>query len=313
MQNYDLLIERIAKSSGIDKEEIEKKVEAKKAKLSGLISKEGAAQIIAAELGINFEDQDLKISELMPGMRKVNTVGKVIKIIAIREFERNGKVGKVANLQLADETGSCRVVLWDTNQIALFENEEIKEGDVIKIKNGSTRDNEIHLSGFSEIGKVNIEIKEVKTTNEAQEKEIFGLSNNEKVKIRGIIVQIFPMRFYHVCPKCNKKVNEEDNFTCPEHAQIQPLKRGILNLVIDDGSECIRSVLFSDAINQISDEKKLAEDDSAFGVLKEDLLGSEVYAEGVVRKNALFNNLELIINSIKKVDVEKLIEELESN
>ncbi len=56
MQNYDLLIERIATSAGIEKEEVERKVEAKKAKLSGLISKEGAAQIIAAELGINFED-----------------------------------------------------------------------------------------------------------------------------------------------------------------------------------------------------------------------------------------------------------------
>ena len=79
MQNYELLIERIAKSSGLEKDEVERKVEAKKAKLSGLISKEGAAQIIAAELGINFEDQELKVSELTAGMRKVNIVGKSIR------------------------------------------------------------------------------------------------------------------------------------------------------------------------------------------------------------------------------------------
>ena len=91
MENYDLLIERIAKSSGLAKEEIETKLEAKKAKLSGLISKEGAAQIIAAELGVSFEDQDLKISELIPGMRKVNVIGKVIQIFPVREFEKNGK------------------------------------------------------------------------------------------------------------------------------------------------------------------------------------------------------------------------------
>ena len=312
MQNYDLLIERISKSSGIEKEEIEKKVEAKKAKLSGLISKEGAAQIIAAELGINFEDQELKISELMPGMRKVNTLGKVVKIIAIREFERNGKAGKVANVQIADETGSCRLVLWDTNQIALFENGEIKEGDVVRIKKGSTRDNEIHLSGFSEIEKADVKLDNVKTTSETKEKEISDLMNNEKVKIRGVVVQMFPLRFYHVCPQCNKKVNEEDNFTCPEHAEVQPLNKGILNVVIDDGSEALRCVLFSDAINQISDEQKLAEDEE-YLAFKEDLLGSEVYVEGNVRKNALFNNLELIVNSIKKVNVDELIEELEKN
>ena len=79
MQNYDLLIDRIVRSSELEKEEIERRIEAKKAKLSGLISKEGAAQIIAAELGINFEDQEVKINELMPGMRKVNLIGKIIQ------------------------------------------------------------------------------------------------------------------------------------------------------------------------------------------------------------------------------------------
>jgi len=81
MQNYDLIVERIVKSSGLKREEVERRVEDKKNKLSGLISREGAAQIIAAELGISFEDQDLKINELMPGMKKVNLVGKVVNIL----------------------------------------------------------------------------------------------------------------------------------------------------------------------------------------------------------------------------------------
>ena len=48
MENYNKLVERISKVSNLSAEEIERKVEAKKAKLSGLISKEGAAQIVAA-------------------------------------------------------------------------------------------------------------------------------------------------------------------------------------------------------------------------------------------------------------------------
>ena len=46
--NYERILEKIAKSAGVDREEIERKVEAKRAKLSGLISREGAAQIVAA-------------------------------------------------------------------------------------------------------------------------------------------------------------------------------------------------------------------------------------------------------------------------
>ena len=60
--NYVQLVERIASAAKIDKSEVERKVEAKRAKLSGLVSKEGAAQIVAAELGINFEQEKLKIS-----------------------------------------------------------------------------------------------------------------------------------------------------------------------------------------------------------------------------------------------------------
>lgn len=313
MQNYDLLIDRIVKASGLDKEEIERKVEAKKAKLSGLISREGAAQIIAAELGVSFENLDIKISEIMPGMRKVNIVGKIIQIFPVREFEKNGRTGKVANFRIADETGNCRVVLWDINHIVLIENEEIKEGSVVEILNASSRDGgEIHLSGFSELKKSNKVIDEVKTENVLKDDaQISSLVNGQGVKIRGIIVQIFPIRFYNVCPECNKKVSSsEENFVCSEHGEIIPQKRGILNFILDDGTECIRCVLFSDAINKLGNEDEL-DDLARFEAFKKELLGSEIYILGNVKKNSFFNNLEIIGNDIEFVDIEKLINELE--
>ena len=60
MDNYLELLEKISNVSGVAKEEIERKIEAKRAKLSGLVSKEGAAQIVAAELGVNFEKEKIK-------------------------------------------------------------------------------------------------------------------------------------------------------------------------------------------------------------------------------------------------------------
>jgi replication factor A1 len=312
MQNYDLLIERISSASGLGKEEIERKIEAKKAKLSGLISREGAAQIIAAELGISFENQDIKISELMPGMRKINIFGKIIQIFPIREFEKNGRSGKVANFRIGDETGNCRVVLWDTNHISLIENGTLSQGDVVEINNASTRDNEIHLSGFSELKKSKKEVSSVKTEIVVGESEISGLVNGQNVKIRGVVVGLFPIKYYNVCPECNKKVNAEgEAFRCIEHGIVTPKKRGILNFVLDDGTEAVRCVLFSEGINKISNEEELGEA-SFFENFKKEFLGSEVYVSGVVRKNSLFNNLEIIGNDIKFVDVEKLISELES-
>jgi len=311
MQNYDLLVDRIVKSAGIEKEEVERKIEAKKAKLSGLISKEGAAQIIAAELGVGFEEQDLKISELMPGMKRANVTGKVINLFPVREFERNGRAGKVLNFFMADETGNCRVVLWDTNHIALFEKGEIKQGDVVDIKNGSMRDNEIHLSGFSEIMKSDKTIENVKTERSFSEKEIEELQQGQNVKVRGAVVQIFQPRFFNVCPECGKKVNQDaEGFSCAEHGKVQAKERAILNFVLDDGTESIRVVLFSEQVNKLIPEGDLKDAEKLL-TFREDLLGTELYVSGNVKKNQLFGNLEVVAQDVEKVDVEKLIEVLE--
>ena len=80
IDNYNKIIEKVASSCGLSKEEIDRKVEAKRAKLSGLISREGALQVIAAELGVNFDNEKFKIDELLPGMRKVNVSGKIFRL-----------------------------------------------------------------------------------------------------------------------------------------------------------------------------------------------------------------------------------------
>ena len=322
MQNYELLIERIAKSAGLEKDEVERKVEAKKAKLSGLISKEGAAQIIAAELGISFEDQDLKISELMAGMRKVNVVGKVINIFPVREYSKNGREGKVANFVIADDTGNTRVVLWDTNHIELIENETIKVGDVVEIKNGSTRDMEIHLSGFSELKKSETVMEDVKTEAVVSEVTLDEVRQGQSVRIRGVVVQVFNPRFYSVCPECNKKViaapisvppgeGKGEGFKCAEHGVVAtPRDRAILNFVLDDGTETMRVVMFSDQINVLIPEEDLKDAEKATA-FRDDLMGTEIYLSGNVKRNQMFNNLEIVASGLEKVDVEALITELD--
>jgi ssDNA-binding replication factor A large subunit len=314
MKNYELLVDRIAKSAGLERSEIESKVEAKKAKLSGLISKEGAAQIIAAELGINFEDEDLKVAELIGGLRRVNIVGKVMNIFPVREFEKNDRKGKVANFILADDTGSTRVVLWDTNHIELIENEMIKVGDVVEIKNGSTRDSEIHLSSFGEIKKSSVVMDEVKNAPAASEITLEEARQGMSVKTRGVVVQVFQPRFYSVCPTCNKKglIGDDGVFKCAEHGVVEKKDRAILNFVLDDGTDSMRVVMFSDQINLVVPEEDLKSEEKA-AAFRDDFLGTEIYLSGRVNRNQLFNNLEIVANGVERVDVEKLVEELSNS
>ncbi len=310
--NYDKLIERISKSSGLEKEEIERRIEAKRAKLSGLISKEGAAQVIAAELGISFDNEKLKIGELLPGMRKVNLVGKVINLFPVRTFSKNGKDGKVANLIVADETSNIKVVLWDVNHIALIENGEILEGKVVEISNASMRDNEVHLGGFSEIKIINEDIKGVIEDRVIHGKNISDLKNSDSAKVRAFIVQSFDPRLFDVCPQCRKKVVQETGgFSCEQHGKVIPERRALFNLVLDDGTETIRAVIFSDNFSKVGLIDWNSGDTEKLSMQRYDLLGKEMLFSGNIRNNKFFNNNEFIIDNIEEINLDSLIADLE--
>jgi len=312
LENYSKLLERISRHSGIDKEELDRRVEAKRAKLSGLISKEGAAQIVASELGISFDNELLKINELLPGMKKVNVVGKVINLSSVRSFVRKGQEGKVVNLTLADETANIKVVLWDMNHIALIETGDLKLGDIIEMSNGTMRDNELHLGSFSNIKRSAEEINGVVTQKTVHEKKISESVASENVKLRAFIVSVLGPRFFETCPECRKRVQKEaEGFICSEHGKVIADKRALVNLVLDDGTETIRAVLFSDSFPKLGLTD--LEDVDKTAVQKEELLGKEMFFSGEIRVNKFFNNNELNIETIEPVDVDKLLSELEKN
>ena len=311
-KNYERILKKVSEISGNSKEEIERKVEAKRAKLSGLISKEGAIQIIAVELGLSLDEEKLKINELLDGMRKVNVSGSVISISPIRSFvTRDGDVGKVVNLMIADETSNVKVVLWDTHHIELIENKEVNIGDSIEIYNASMRGNELHLGSFSEFKKTQEKFENLVTSIQVKEKEISELRIGDNAQIRGFIVQIFEPKFFNVCPTCKKKLSYENNsYFCAEHGKVVPEKRALINLVLDDGTETIRAVLFNDSISKLG--IKNLDELSDFSDKRKELLGKEMFFSGVVRNNKFTNKPELIINDIKDIELDELIKKLES-
>ncbi|MCD6576274.1 MAG: DNA-binding protein [Nanoarchaeota archaeon] len=77
----------------------------------------------------------MKISEVQPGMTKVDIEGEVIEIGRIRDVRtRYGKETRVADFTIRDESGSLKLTLWG-DQI-----EKVKVGDKVSIKNGFARE-----------------------------------------------------------------------------------------------------------------------------------------------------------------------------
>lgn len=305
--NYDKIVEKIAKYSNLRIEEVNRKIEAKRAKLSGLISQEGAAQIVAAELGINFENEKLKIDELLPGMRKINLCGKIISLYPVRTFKtQKGDEGKVLNLILADETSNIKVVLWDTNHISLIEKGDIKENDIVDISNASMRENEMHLGSFSEFKKSAKEMGDVRTDRITKEKKISEFKIGDHLSVRAFIVQAFQPKFFEVSKETGRKMTENE-----KEKGVPAEKRALINIVLDDGSGTIRTVLFNENLSTLG--LKDLENPERLSYQMEALLGKEMIFSGNVRKNNFFNNEEFIIDSLKDVNIEELIVQLEKN
>lgn len=305
--NYLELIEFISKNSGVPVDELERRVEAKQAKLAGLISKAGAAQIIAAELNISFDKQAIKISQIVPGMRKINLVGRIITLYPVKEYNKNGRSGRIGSFILADETSNIRTVLWDENHIDLIVKGQIVNDCVIEISNGTLRNGELHLTSFSEIKVSDKNVGSVIKDKPVFKKTINQFTTNDNVSTRAFIVQMFEPRFFFVCPACKKKASETGE--CLEHGKVVAEKRALLNFVIDDGTDSMRAVMFNDSLNKIMSSEDLAPE--LFSIKKQELLGKEVILTGQVRKNQLYNNNEFIISNVEDVDINKLIEELE--
>jgi len=313
--NYNQIIERISKETGISVEEIKRRVEAKRAKLSGLISNEGAAQVVAAELGIRFDHKKVKINELLSGMRKISVEGKIIKIFPVRTFKTKNAESKVVSFLLGDESGNVRCVLWDTNHISLIEEGKLHENSIVEIKNASVRGTdikEVHLGSQGEIKESDAKITQVVTKEASISKKIAQLKANDRVLVRATIVQAFEPRFFSVCPECGKRVVlEEGKFLCPQHSNVIPKERAILNLIIDDGSGNIRAVLFSENAKKLLQlEIEQFKSADLFLAKKQELLGKEFFFFGRARLNKLFNNLELIIQDLHDAEADEVIKEL---
>jgi len=310
--DYEKLIERIAKLGNLGIDEIDRRVIAKRAKLSGLISKEGAAQVIAAELGINLDKEKVKINEIVPGMRKINLMGKIIQLFPVRQYKKDNREGKIGSFIVADENSNIRVVLWDTNHIALIENNSIKQGDFVEISNANLRGTELHLTGFSNITISNERIDSVKEELVVHERKLEEVKVGEQIKARAFIVQTFTPRFFYQCPECNGRVVQDPGgFLCEKHGRVTGNKRALLTLIIDDGTNNLRAVLFSEQIEKLGLSLDELENPELFSIKKMHLIGKEMYFSGTIRQNKIFNNNEIFVSDIGDVDVEKLIEVLE--
>ena len=323
---YEDICAKIKETKGLHDDEIAQRIKEKIEKLSGLISKEGAAHILANELGINLADylrnKGVKIQRIVGGMRNLTVLGKVLRVYDVRTFTKQGKEGKVGSFLLGDETGAIRVVLWDTQQIQLLEQGQLSEGTIVKFTDGGSRQNqqflELHLSSQSQITlnpageTVTVRDNYAFSRSSAQRKKIHELTTTDTfIQLFGTVVQVFEPRFYEGCPTCNKKVLQGQ---CSDHGTVAPKFIPLLSFYLDDGTSNIRAVAFRDAVLKLLSLSEdallpLRENPLLFEQYKPQFLGKQLLLTGKVTSNEQFQRMEFLVQQVDEPDPEQLAQE----
>jgi replication factor A1 len=210
------VIRKIVSASGKSEGEVAQLVSEKKQRFEGLLTESGAAMVVAKELGVELgmEEQALErlqIAQLKEGMQNVELLVRAKHIFSPREFEKNGKTGRLCNLIVADASGEIRLTVWN-KCVQLLEEEKVERGSALLVKNcrvdkyGGNLQLNLPYNG-SVVVKPNGENHGLPPINEkkAALKEISGGEND--ISVVGRVVRIFPEKSFERETGSGKLIN----------------------------------------------------------------------------------------------------------
>lgn len=296
------IVSKIKESKGVNEKEIIDKIEGKLRQLSGLISREGAAHIVANEYGVKLFEQTsgmLKIKNVLAGMRSVETAGKITNVFELREFDTGTRKGKVASFIMGDETGKIRVTMWNDKADEVL---KLKPDDIVKIKNAYVRENrgqkELHMNDKSLliINPDDVKVGEVAATQQRNwlRKKIGQLQEgDENIELLGTVVQAFYPNFFETCPECRKTAKGGE---CEQHGKVETMMNCVSNVMLDDGDQ-IRVSVYKKQLMRLFDLKEddleiIQNNPETFDSKKNEVIGKIVKIAGKTKKNNVTERID---------------------
>lgn len=174
-----------------------------------LLTDEGAAHIVAFELGVSLRqeeefDTEIHIEDLISGMNDVSISGRILLIGPMYSFTReNGSEGKLTRLLLGDSTGIIDVVVWDDKVDTLSE-ERIGPNEIVRISHGYVKDRlsnqqELNIGKRGNILKIPDNVADKYPRVEDYSRKIENITDESRfVSLEAEVRQVYPIsKFKH--------------------------------------------------------------------------------------------------------------------
>ncbi|MHA1710794.1 MAG: DUF2240 family protein [Candidatus Freyarchaeota archaeon] len=205
---FERIVDLIVKQAGVSREEVFERVKRKREELGGLVTDEGAAVLVAMDLGVEVREEGrenkVPIGMLHEDMDNVPLLeGRVLEILRVKRFERRrGTTGMMASLFIADKTGKVRLVLWDEHS-RVVDRGQLHKGDIVRVIKGYVRrgifgDLELHVGRFGRVvvNPPNVDLDEFPEV--AEEPIPLGelKAGMPDVIVEGEVVEVNPVTFF---------------------------------------------------------------------------------------------------------------------
>jgi ssDNA-binding replication factor A large subunit len=281
------VIKIIVQKTKKPEEEIWNLIEAKRKELDYLISEEGAAHIIASELGVSLK-VSMRVEELQEGATGVKIFLRVTRVYPAREFKKDGRKGKVRNIMAEDGTGGVRISLWDKRAEM-----DAKEGDILYVSGGYVKKTKAGLEiRVGNQGQAELNPKDapasLKMTRKVsvEERTLDQVKAGKTFIIKASLVQVS---------------DRVPFFESPEGKQL------MVSGIIEDGTGSIRAIFFrraAEALIGIPREKaiEVAEMSGYQALLEKVPVLKELKLYGKIKHNEMMNSDELIVNRVYPID-----------
>jgi len=212
LESKEQIIEKIV-SSGKSKEEIESLISKKMEKFSGLLSEQGAAFMVAKEMGVELLDGGrgkLKLADLKDGANGISLIVRAKQIFQPKGFEKGDNKGRLCNLIIDDASGEMRLTVWNDDVEKLNEL-KVERGSTIILKGGYVKsfNDKLQLN----LGRGGQLLLDEKQDLELPELESKGLKLNElvaglgDVDVYGRVAAIFDAREFSSDSGAGKVIN----------------------------------------------------------------------------------------------------------
>ena len=346
-EDLEGILRKLEAGTDLSRGELEARIEEKQKSLSDLLTMEGAAILVAKDLGIeivqevqelqdesgnasgnangNASPRRLEIKNIVAGMKKVNAIGRVFRISPIAEFnKKSGEPGKVCNVFVGDSTGFFRMPLWN-EQTKLVKDEEIKVGDVLQVVGAYASENmygDIELStgkygSVQPVDDVDI-LTELSLPGLDELGRMFMAPKHEKATIKGIIdneeAGNFKIKGTIVDVANSNFVFYPSDNSASSAGDTGSKPEAVISCMLDDETGVMRAVFFRSAAEELCGvgAKALAEMDpeKKYKAVCENLIGREIITTGRVQESRYSGDIELIVDGFKDLNIKEESEKL---